>query len=199
MAITRSHALAWARFVQAPPTPPPSAISPLPPSPSSSLSQPKFALVLEDDVEVTPHFVQALNQLHAAAAAAAAADDADDYGEHREQGEPPPVYDILLLHNEDVLQQRHMRRKVFPSGAMAGAGAGQTWAGGAPSPQHTPGLLAQWGLELAEEPTPYCAAACAYVVGPSYPTLHNPISERRYPTCGAGSLIAEARQPIADA
>jgi GR25 family glycosyltransferase involved in LPS biosynthesis len=73
VAISRSHFLAWTRLAQQPPGHPASDVDVDSSIDSSSSSPPKYALVLEDDVEVTPHFVQALNRLHAAAAAAAAA------------------------------------------------------------------------------------------------------------------------------
>ena len=116
-------------------------------------------------MEVEPGFVRQVNRLHCTAASAAAAAAATDV-----------AYDVLLLHNEDVLGQRHKRRKIDGTGTAAEEAAGggsRAGAGAAEGESSSPS-----GLAVAEEATPYCAAACAYVVSRRWAMQ---LLARRYP------------------
>ena len=80
VAIARSHHRAWRTFLDR--------------DDDGGGGGAPYALILEDDVELRAGFVDALNALHAAAT------------QKRSDGDG---YDVLLLHNQDVLGRRARR------------------------------------------------------------------------------------------
>ena len=125
VAIARSHHRAWRTFLDR--------------DDDGGGGGAPYALILEDDVELRAGFVDALNALHAAAT------------QKRSDGDG---YDVLLLHNQDVLGRRARRTPLAPS---------------PPLPR---------GLALAIEPTPYVAGTCAYVMSRRFARA---ALARRYP------------------